>query len=1774
MATKITTKKISEVPASDLHVLITQTEDDLVSLRRMPPKSLFDKYGVNGLSYIDSKLQLMCNDTPVGTPITVVSGSGGGDYGSTMRLSSLTEARSFTVMDTAESVPIDYNVTSVDSETGVSTGNISVEWYVGSTRVYAGTVVQGDNTFDAKKYLTSGASNTVKIVATDSYGNSKNMSWAVTVAAYSISWNLDELSSHGSDAVVASIVVNGSGDKLLNVTVDGESLIENKVISTTGRTERVTIEAQSHGSHTVLAWFTVDLDGQTVKSEVKRHVGVWTESGNTTPVVALHADELTVGQWGTVGVKYLVIDPAGETAAVTLKEDNSAVNTLDVGRTVQTWAYRGTELGTHELSIHCGDVSATAAVEVTSSGYDIAPITAGLVMDIDPSGHSNSEAGRSNFGYTDGSGVNHPFTFSDNFDWVEGGFQLDEDGVTAFVIKRGCYVTADRSLFADNAKISGKEIKLIFKATNVRNYDAELLNCMSGKVGLTVQAQQVTLGSELETMTALYCEDRKIEMDVNIEAESEGSLAYICMKAIPSCKPVQYGAADSWVQTAPSMLTIGSADADVWIYRMKMYGNSLTRFELLDNYIADCADTTEMLDRYERNDIFADDGTISIAKLTARNPELRAVHIKAKRMTTGKSDDVTADVEIIYEAGGETHHLIATDVVFKAQGTSSLEYILAALNLDIDFSAASSWVNGNGETISAYAFTDESIPVDYFNFKADVASSECANNVVLCDDFNSYNPTPFDGKTDGVRDTVEGHPCAVFFTNTSGAAVTVGARTVQAGETILYFAGNMNNSKKNYKVFGWDNEKWPEQCCMEVLNNTSMQCRFRSDDLSGETYTGADGDNFEWAFPKKPTASMLSNFQKLVSWVVSTAPDLATGAALEPAVILNGTTYANDTTAYRNAKWLAEVDDYFVRDQLLFHFLKTERHCMVDNRSKNTFLCYDYYESLGGYRWSFRRQYDGDTAEGNDNSGGATFGYGLELHDMVGDSYAFNAHDNTIWVNVANLMQDELARVYKGNKDAWDSNRIIKKFNDYQAITPEALRIEDMRNKYIVPGEDSYRKQCHGTKEYWREQFEVYQSIYMDSKYCDTSDRSNCISLRATVNSAAAGNIDITPYSDLYIVVMYGTNGTVRIRAKRNQTYTVECPADSLSDTEIYIFSASNLTELGSLANLKTKFVTLTKAGKLQVLPIGSDEAGYQNLNMTALSLGSNTLLEYLDLRGLPNLVQLLDLSALTSLEEFYGNGSGITGLVFAQGAPLKIARVPAVTSFTARDLTQLETFVMDGAGLVSLWVENSPGIDTLALCTAATGLSRGRLTGVDWTAENADVLIRLAGLQSNGGLDASGATIDGFVLTGKAYCATVTQDEIDTITAAFPGLALSYGEIVSSHQVSFQYADGTVMQLKDGSDAVFTVRHGGSLENPITAGLMDTPTKASTVEEHFTYTGWSAALTNIVSDMVINPVFGATTRYYTVKHWYDDAESSLLQTDTVAAHGSVAYNGTALTKSDGSLWMGWDTPTTDVVSDMDVHAVFITPKLPDAVATDYDFLYSDNPADNSGYTLAELCGIIKAGREQEYFAVKDKIKATPNTDVFADTEIICMISGWNHTRLADTNVLARVEWDFLGLMNATRRMNATNTNAGGYPATEMFEYAEKAYQAMPLWFRTIVPKAIVRSSKGGTSAEIVQAEAHFYLRSHAEVGFDTTAVPYVNEVDPEAESVALPIYTDNGSRIKKTYNGTGSAGIWWLRSPDPASSAYYRYVYNSGNASSSYATSASGVSFGFVTNL
>ena len=100
---------------------------------------------------------------------------------------------------------------------------------------------------------------------------------------------------------------------------------------------------------------------------------------------------------------------------------------------------------------------------------------------------------------------------------------------------------------------------------------------------------------------------------------------------------------------------------------------------------------------------------------------------------------------------------------------------------------------------------------------------------------------------------------------------------------------------------------------------------------------------------------MKESFGRVLPWVASTDTKQATNAALSSPVAYDGITYRTDSAAYRKAKFINEFDDYFISDSIMFYYLFTERHSMVDNRAKNTF-----WHTEDGLRWDLCFNYDND----------------------------------------------------------------------------------------------------------------------------------------------------------------------------------------------------------------------------------------------------------------------------------------------------------------------------------------------------------------------------------------------------------------------------------------------------------------------------------------------------------------------------------------------------------------------------------------------------------------------------------------------------------------------------------------------------------------------------------------------------------------------------------------------------------------------------------------------
>ena len=208
--------------------------------------------------------------------------------------------------------------------------------------------------------------------------------------------------------------------------------------------------------------------------------------------------------------------------------------------------------------------------------------------------------------------------------------------------------------------------------------------------------------------------------------------------------------------------------------------------------------------------------------------------------------------------------------------------------------------------------------------KADVASSEGANNVELAILYNDACPyrTPAQVEDARVRQGIDGFPIVIFWHDTVD------------DETTFLGKYNFNNDKGTEEVFGFEegDESW------EVKNNTGDRVLWKS-----ANYTGDDWLNdFEARYPDTdPPYTAPAQLAAFATWMVSVDPTQATEDALaEPVTIVSGensTTFTNDTAAYRKARFRAELGNYVELDSALFYYLFTELFLMVDSRAKNMF---------------------------------------------------------------------------------------------------------------------------------------------------------------------------------------------------------------------------------------------------------------------------------------------------------------------------------------------------------------------------------------------------------------------------------------------------------------------------------------------------------------------------------------------------------------------------------------------------------------------------------------------------------------------------------------------------------------------------------------------------------------------------------------------------------------------------------------------------------------------
>lgn len=1502
----------------------------------------------------DGYLYLTSNGEVVEGPIGPFAGGSGGGSGSnnaTLTVANTTGWLSKTISE-SEECEVSFSWTSVEGDfaTGDGTANIKVN---GSSKAVK-NIAQGNVTLQLKEYLVIGA-NIVRIAISDIYGNTKTLSFSIERIAFSLTSPFDDTVVYEND-ITFPYIPTGAAVKVMQFVLDG-TLIGSEEVTTTGRQQSFVIPMQSHGSHTFEVYFTAQINESVVESNHLYYDIMFKELGCNTKIIASSFNIKNVQQYYPVVIPWIAYSPDALSTDVQLCVNGEVVQELTVDRTKQTWTYRADAVGKTVLEIVAGDVKKPFELNVLATDIDVSAEENDLGLYLTSYGRSNNEAepGVWNYG-----GISAEFN---NFNFVSNGWMSDNEGNTVLRVNGDARLTIPYKIFASDFRTTGKTIEFEIATRDVLNYDSVMLSCMSGGRGIEITTQMTAFASEQSEISTKYKEEEHIRISFVVEKKSSNKLLYCYINGVLT-RCCLYSDDDDFSQALPVDITFGSNDCTTDIYNVRVYDNDLTRYQMLDNWIADTQSGAEKKNRYDRNNIYDDYGNITIETLKKDVPYLVLI---CPVLPTFKGDKKTCSGYYIDPVHPERSFWFE-DAQIDVQGTSSQYYRIK--NIKAKFK--NGFILEDGTLILEYQLNGAGVPTSTFTFKADVASSEGFLNVILAQLYNDLCPvkTPAQQDNPDVRQSIDGTPIVIFHDNGTGP--------------VFYGKFNFNHDKGTPEVFGFEegDESW------EILQNGTDRVGFRNADFSGDDWK----NDFEARYPENNTDT--TRLAAFAAWIASTNTAAAADEELTEAVTYGDVTYTHDTAEYRLAKFKNELPEYACVPALVFYYLFTLMFLCIDQREKNAFPTWIARLML----WIILF-YDADSSMGTDNKGNLAFDYWMEDIDFTdAGEPVFNGQNSVLWKNMRARFWDEITAEYirlrttlgADGKPLLSYETVIDKIKAHVGTWCEAIYNEDAYKKYIeafvVDGDASYLPMLRGNKMEFIMWWLYNRFRYMDSLFATGTSMEKRIMIRAH----AKANVTMTAYVNMYGRVYYNALMATN-RMMRGQAYEFIWDATGAEDAVIGINDADMITDIGDLAPLLPETIDISKAIHLERLKFG-DEA-IINSNMTTVTLGNNVLLRLLDGRNCPNLTGVVDASGCTGLVEVYLEGTSITNLKLPNGGQTEIVHLPeTITNLTLMNLTKLKELVAPSfANVSTLRLENVGNIvDTFEILESIASGSRVRLIGVEW---NFDTAEEIAGLNniitSMRGLDENGNNVDTPQISGTCHINTLTGAELNQLKALYPYLTIIYTTLTS--QLVFMTWDGSEELTRE------TVLNAGNGIDPVTAGIIETPTEESTAQFHFAFAGWSTtpdgdadekALVNVEGDRVVYAAFTKELRSYTVNFYNSE---TLEHSESVLYGNDATYVGIPTPEDDYLEFVRWNPEPVNITGDLNCYAQW----------------YDTREISDDWETIAANC---LNGTATDKYAIGSykpvKITYEDGTSETIDFEVI----GHNHDELTDNT---NASWKF-----------------------------------------------------------------------------------------------------------------------------------------------------------------
>ena len=911
--------------------------------------------GDENIIYKVTSSQLLYIWNPLTKTYTSLGQSGGGSTdteGYSITLQNALDSRIFVALQ-GDPVNLAFRYASVDPD-GLNDGPGIGTLIVNEVKKATIAVPQKLNTIEITKYLALGENN-IELVVENSEGKSKSLTYRIEIVNLQLTTNFKDMAIYNHETDFSFVII-GSGEKTIHYLMDGKEIHKEVLTNTTKLSHTFKIPMQTAGDHIFQVYADMAISNMVITSNTLTIGMMFVTDNMVEPYILSTFTQTKSEQSEVITIPYLVYNPFEQTTKVnlTIINENHEVYTskdIIVDQTPQNWVLQNYPAGKIRLRItalmdNSNNKTKEFELDVTPSSFTSVPIATNLTLEFNADGRSNNEINPAQWSYGDINATFERFAWSAADGWVE-----SDSGETVLRFLPKNKMIIPYQPFATDKRNTGYTIELEMATHNVKDYDSVVISCIDEGRGFVVKSQSIIFKSEQsEEIIMMFKEDSRVRITLTIEPQTLNRFIKLYANGV-LCGIEQYKENDNFKQSKPQYITIGSDTCGLDLYKLRFYNRNLTDEEQLNNFICDRSSITERINAQERNNIYDISGNLTIASLP---PTIPYLVMQCEELPQYKGDKKKKKSMYFVDKLRPDRCFSASGCQFDVQGTSSAGYPIK--NFKVKFGDGIDY--NDGTHADGYPILEDGLISTCLCLKADYASSEQANNVMLVDYYDhlirNYYLTPAQEENEKVRIGISGRPIVVFWENTT------------TGEIKFQGQYNMNNDKSNENVFGFDRSKWPKTECWEFSNNTSDRTLFKRSeweeliyDKEKDKMVPAWMSDFEARFPDLDDPySDYTQFKRFCDFIVATDRRQATSENLENPVTYNNIEYTADTEEYRLAKFKNEFEDYAIKNTFIFYYIFTETFLMIDSRAKNMFLT-----TFDGNHW-FPIPYDFDTAIG------------------------------------------------------------------------------------------------------------------------------------------------------------------------------------------------------------------------------------------------------------------------------------------------------------------------------------------------------------------------------------------------------------------------------------------------------------------------------------------------------------------------------------------------------------------------------------------------------------------------------------------------------------------------------------------------------------------------------------------------------------------------------------------------------------------------------------------